>query len=1326
MSPFSGNTYSTTPNGFSGSEFRRTTSSPFISRETPENRFTGITSSPYKSRDSSGVRTSAITSSIQNTYSTPQPSSNSNFNYQTPATSFSPNQDYGNYQPGPNINTIPDRGSNYGSNDQFVNVFSTPQPSGFNTENNENIGSGSPGGQMGLQGHNNANLGAISGFGTNPGYSSNASPSNPSGGNEIPAGIYNQRPGTSSIGSYNQNSGTASGPSNNHNKNPGPPNTTGSNVANIGNSASNDQYNENLIPQGTQSFGSGSIGGYESNTYGGSSEIQRPNSFNTGNNEVSGSNHADSGNLGIQGPNNFNNGGSSIDEPNTGYSGDSGLISSNIGGVDNFGSNNVNNGLPGNYNSSNVSAANLGNSEPSNGYGNNFGPQETSNAYLGNSAINQQELNNAIEGSSGSQSPSYASVGNQAFQNPNNALLGSNNMFDGSGALQGFGGANTGSIEPNFSTALRPQRPEENNSNQNGDYSAIPGTPDINYPILSEIPATKFSCKSQKYPGYYADIEARCQVFHICANGLKYDFLCPNGTIFHQRYFVCVWWNQFECNTAESLYSSNENLYDYDKMGSLIANVAEATGAQGPSITREPGFNPQASTTIFNPSPGPSGSPADFTPSSGFQQPYINYSTHSQEQGVSPDSGVSTGQQGSLTSTIPSSPGYEEPSTNYGSSNIGSTVAPQKPISGFGSTDRPQSSSGSFDNPSGYSKPFNTYNFQSQPQTQSSNFGSSVNPPGQSIDYGASNGPQGTLNGYRQSLGPGEISPDRSPSNSPAASAVFASSPDLQGFAASYPGYQEKKPSAGDGSFSTPQSTSVTHSLYSIPQNSVVNFKSSTQPQDTTNTSGPQSSLQEFVNYEPSYGSQHFPNNLGTPNSPPSLSNNFRPSAGSQGPGTYFKPTSTSQNGYEISGSMPESVNIGQTEEPQSFTSTNSPLTSIQGSTAGYDLPSALQTFSGNVYPSSGISTSSDNFPQSSGIQKQSSNYGSPTNSQKPSSSNKYPSSPSPNYQSLSEPQSQLPNVDSSYNYPEASSGFILPASSSGSISNYSPSSIPQGNSIGLGQQPSLQRPSPSYGPPSGPLSNFGPQWQTSDTSSNVNPQGLILGYSSTPNPIGESSFRPASTSQITSASFSPLSSRPSSNYGAPPYSTANLEIGSNFGGAQGSSPTPFTLAGASRRPSPIYSPPASSESSTPGPQPNYNPSQVNRQQADFSISTPKFIASSNNEQGVNYQTTVGPNRLFNTGITEQPSNYSPSDFSTTAITSPVDFGSQFFSLSTPQPESYSTELNVPSNTFSVQESSYPGYDTDTTQNNNAPFVSSNQQVTKPDRQYLPPFRKRR
>ena len=36
----------------------------------------------------------------------------------------------------------------------------------------------------------------------------------------------------------------------------------------------------------------------------------------------------------------------------------------------------------------------------------------------------------------------------------------------------------------------------------------------------------------------------------------------PAGTIFHQEIFTCVWWFDFDCNTAESLYSLNDALYE--------------------------------------------------------------------------------------------------------------------------------------------------------------------------------------------------------------------------------------------------------------------------------------------------------------------------------------------------------------------------------------------------------------------------------------------------------------------------------------------------------------------------------------------------------------------------------------------------------------------------------------------------------------------------------------------------------------------------------------------------------------------------------------------
>merc|ERR1711879_11456 len=95
--------------------------------------------------------------------------------------------------------------------------------------------------------------------------------------------------------------------------------------------------------------------------------------------------------------------------------------------------------------------------------------------------------------------------------------------------------------------------------------NAIPGVPGEDYPIYAEVPESGFTCDGQVDGGYYSDPEAECQVFHICtadgAGGLaKYSFLCPNGTLFNQNYFICDWWFNFDCATAEDLYSLNDEI----------------------------------------------------------------------------------------------------------------------------------------------------------------------------------------------------------------------------------------------------------------------------------------------------------------------------------------------------------------------------------------------------------------------------------------------------------------------------------------------------------------------------------------------------------------------------------------------------------------------------------------------------------------------------------------------------------------------------------------------------------------------------------------------
>ena len=94
---------------------------------------------------------------------------------------------------------------------------------------------------------------------------------------------------------------------------------------------------------------------------------------------------------------------------------------------------------------------------------------------------------------------------------------------------------------------------------------SVPGVPGEDYPIFSEVPDTSFSCDGQVEGGYYADPEAECQAFHICGSdgngGLtKYSFLCPNGTLFNQQYFVCDWWFNVDCSLAEQFYTLNDQI----------------------------------------------------------------------------------------------------------------------------------------------------------------------------------------------------------------------------------------------------------------------------------------------------------------------------------------------------------------------------------------------------------------------------------------------------------------------------------------------------------------------------------------------------------------------------------------------------------------------------------------------------------------------------------------------------------------------------------------------------------------------------------------------
>uniref|UniRef100_A0A8D8RBV2 Chitin-binding type-2 domain-containing protein n=1 Tax=Cacopsylla melanoneura TaxID=428564 RepID=A0A8D8RBV2_9HEMI len=255
-------------------------------------------------------------------------------------------------------------------------------------------------------------------------------------------------------------------------------------------------------------------------------------------------------------------------------------------------------------------------------------------------------------GQAGGQGPSSFGGGQAGGQGPSSFGGGQ----AGGQRPSGFGGGQGGGSV--FTGGSNNIDDGDDGSYPGGDYSAIPGEPNIDYPIYASIPDTTFSCSNQQYDGYYADVEARCQVFHICHRGVKYDFLCPNGTIFHQQYFVCVWWNQFECGTAPSFYDLNANIYDYTKTG-----PAPGTSGQGP-LANFPGMGPSGPTALFPGLNGPTGPTANFPGLTGPVGPTANFPGIAGPVGPTANYPGQTGPVGP-TANFPSITGPVGPTANY-------------------------------------------------------------------------------------------------------------------------------------------------------------------------------------------------------------------------------------------------------------------------------------------------------------------------------------------------------------------------------------------------------------------------------------------------------------------------------------------------------------------------------------------------------------------------------------------------------------------------------------------------------------------------------------
>ncbi|XP_055537557.1 mucin-2-like isoform X2 [Wyeomyia smithii] len=149
------------------------------------------------------------------------------------------------------------------------------------------------------------------------------------------------------------------------------------------------------------------------------------------------------------------------------------------------------------------------------------------------------------------------------------------------------------------------------------------------YLDFDNLPETNFTCAGKVIGGYYADLEASCQMFHVCTIGqgdepMDIKFLCLNGTVFDQETRVCERVDEVDCSKSERFYYLNLELYgntvipapeessseDTSSSASNPSSTTSTTSTTTTTTTRRPTTTTPSRRYIFNNSKGTSVGPS--------------------------------------------------------------------------------------------------------------------------------------------------------------------------------------------------------------------------------------------------------------------------------------------------------------------------------------------------------------------------------------------------------------------------------------------------------------------------------------------------------------------------------------------------------------------------------------------------------------------------------------------------------------------------------------------------------------------------------------------
>ncbi|XP_042878585.1 SH3 domain-containing protein C23A1.17-like [Penaeus japonicus] len=176
-----------------------------------------------------------------------------------------------------------------------------------------------------------------------------------------------------------------------------------------------------------------------------------------------------------------------------------------------------------------------------------------------------------------------------------------------------------------------------------------------NIPLLGAIPNTSFTCAGRT-AGYYADPETGCQVYHMCDTLEKqYSVLCPNYTLFNQKFMVCDHWYMVNCSSATTFYDLNHHIGE-------VPDKTKDNGTGANAIHDDDGGSPEKDS----PGKEPKSSPAPVTfkaPGTPPTKPLFPPGVTSNSQRTSPKPTASPAQIPAEVSTPQTFPVTSKPSS---------------------------------------------------------------------------------------------------------------------------------------------------------------------------------------------------------------------------------------------------------------------------------------------------------------------------------------------------------------------------------------------------------------------------------------------------------------------------------------------------------------------------------------------------------------------------------------------------------------------------------------------------------------------------------------